>query len=96
MSALPIPFAVASNLEQPFQEAITAAGLTPPDTIIADGKIYRFSTSGKRGDDSGWYMLHTDGIAAGAFGCWRQVSLAGGATALATINHTIETHMQTS
>ena len=61
MSALPISFA----------GAITAAGLTPPDTIIADGKIHRFSTNGKHGDDSGWYILHTDGIAAGAFGCWR-------------------------
>ena len=54
-----------------FRAAIAAAGLTPPVEIIADGKIHRFSTNGKRGDDSGWYMLHTDGIAAGAFGCWR-------------------------
>ena len=54
-----------------FRLAIAAAGLTPPDTIIADGKIRRFSTNGERGDDSGWYMLHIDRIAAGAFGCWR-------------------------
>ena len=54
-----------------FRLAIAAAGLTAPDLIHDDGRIHRFSTNGKRSDDSGWYMLHTDGIAAGAFGCWR-------------------------
>lgn len=54
-----------------FRLAIAAAGLIPPDTIHADGAIHRFSTSGKRGDDSGWYVLHLDGIPAGCFGCWR-------------------------
>lgn len=55
-----------------FREAIRAAGLTPPDTIHGDGTLHRFSTNGKRGDDSGWYVLHLDGLPAGAFGCWRQ------------------------
>ena len=54
-----------------FRLAIAAAGLEAPDSIHPDGAIHRFSTNGKRGDDSGWYMLHTDGTAAGAFGCWR-------------------------
>jgi phage/plasmid primase-like uncharacterized protein len=54
-----------------FRLAIEAAGIEAPDSINPDGKIHRFSTSGKRGDVSGWYILHTDGIAAGAFGCWR-------------------------
>lgn len=54
-----------------FKLAIAAAGLTPPDYIIPDGKLHRFSSSGKPRDDSGWYMLHLDGIPAGAFGCWR-------------------------
>ena len=54
-----------------FRLAIAAAGLEAPDSINADGAIHRFSTNGKRGDDSGWYMLHLDGTAAGAFGCWR-------------------------
>ena len=54
-----------------FKLAIAAAGLTPPDNIIADGAIHRFSSNGKPRDDSGWYMLHLDGIAGGAFGCWR-------------------------
>lgn len=55
-----------------FRLAIAAAGLEAPDNINPDGAIHRFSTNGKRSDDSGWYMLHTDGIAAGAFGCWRE------------------------
>lgn len=55
-----------------FRLAIAAAGLEAPDSINPDGAIHRFSTNGRRGDDSGWYMLHTDGIAAGAFGCWRE------------------------
>ena len=67
-----IPFAVASNPEQAFQGAISSAGLAPPDTIIADGKIQRFSTNGKRGDDAGWYILHLDNIPAGSFGNWRE------------------------
>ena len=54
-----------------FRLAIAAAGLEAPESIHADGAIHRFSTNGRRGDGSGWYMLHTDGIAAGAFGCWR-------------------------
>ena len=54
-----------------FRLAIAAAGLEAPDSIKPDGAIHRFSTNGRRGDDSGWYMLHTDGVAAGAFGCWR-------------------------
>jgi putative DNA primase/helicase len=54
-----------------FRLEIAAAGLTPPDTINGDGAIHRFSTNGRRGDDSGWYLLHLDGIPAGSFGCWR-------------------------
>ena len=71
MSAALIPFAVTSIPEQAFQSSIAVTGLTPPDTIIADGKIHRFGTNGKPRDDSGWYMLRLDGIPAGAFGCWR-------------------------
>ena len=60
-----------SNPIEQFRQAIAAAGLTPPDEIIADGAIHRYSTNGRRGDDSGWYVFHADGIASGAFGCWR-------------------------
>ena len=39
-----------------FIDAIRANGLEPPRVIHLDGKIHRFSASGKRGDDSGWYV----------------------------------------
>ena len=35
-------------------------------------RIHRFSSNGKPTDNAGWYVLFTDGIAAGAFGCWRE------------------------
>ena len=54
-----------------FQDAIRAAGMTAPDTIEADGKLHRFAPNGTRGDDAGWYVLHDDGIPAGAYGNWR-------------------------
>jgi phage/plasmid primase-like uncharacterized protein len=54
-----------------FRDAIRAAGIEPPSEIVADGGLHRFATNGKRGDDAGWYIFHSDGIPAGAFGCWR-------------------------
>ncbi len=54
-----------------FRQAIEASGLPTPADIHDDAKLHRFSTNGKRGDDSGWYVLHSDGIPAGSFGCWR-------------------------
>jgi len=62
---------LTGNAVSAFRNAIAASGLTPPDTIIADGKRHRFASSGKRGDDAGWYVMHLDGVPAGAFGCWR-------------------------
>jgi len=55
-----------------FRQAIATAGLSPPTEIIDDGAIHRFSTDGKPSHKSGWYMLHSDGIAAGSFGDWRE------------------------
>ncbi len=54
--------------EQAFQAAIAAAGLTQPDTIIADGKIHRFATN----DKPGWYIYHGGNIPMGQFGYWRE------------------------
>lgn len=56
---------------QQFKDAIQASGLIPPDAIEEDGELRRFSSNGKRGDDSGWYVFHADGISAGSFGDWR-------------------------
>ena len=61
---------MSSAIDQ-FRSAIVGAGLVPPDEIHDDGLLHRFSTSGKRQDLSGWYCLHSDGVPAGAFGCWR-------------------------
>lgn len=59
-------------INEQFQSAITAAGLVVPEVIQGDGALHRYSTNGKHGDQSGWYVLHDDGdMAAGAFGCWR-------------------------
>jgi putative DNA primase/helicase len=63
--------AVEDCATQQFRAAIQDAGLHPPLVIEPDGKLHRFSTNGKRGDDAGWYVFHGDGIAAGAFGDWR-------------------------
>lgn len=59
------------NSVDTFRQAIAQAGLTPPETILADGKLHRFSSNGDRADDAGWYVLHIDGIPAGSFGDWR-------------------------
>ena len=61
-----------NNLLEQFRQAIAAAGLTPPIDIIAHGAIHRFSTNGNPSNKNGWNMLHTDGVAAGAFGDWRE------------------------
>jgi len=50
-----------------FQAAMIAAGLEPPETIEADGKIHRYP--GRSG--ASWYLLRLDGIPAGCFGSWR-------------------------
>lgn len=61
-----------NNTQNPdFMAAIRAAGFYPPNEIIPDGKLHRFSTSGKRGDDAGWYVFFNDNIPAGMFGDWR-------------------------
>jgi putative DNA primase/helicase len=54
-----------------FRDAISSAGIEPPEVIEADGTLRRFSSNGKRGDDAGWYVLYSDDISAGTFGDWR-------------------------
>ncbi|MCC5794008.1 MAG: AAA family ATPase [Chromatiales bacterium] len=51
--------------------AIAAAGLTPPERIIPDGKIHRFSTNGTRSKRPGWYAMYEGEHRIGVFGCWR-------------------------
>lgn len=55
-----------------FAAAMQAAGITPPRQIIADDRIHRFYIDGdRRGTKNGFYVLHTDGLPAGAFGSWK-------------------------
>jgi len=59
------------NPSSNFIDEIKAAGITPPDEVIADGALHRFSSNGKPGDDSGWYVFYDGVVPAGAYGCWR-------------------------
>ena len=64
-----------STIEIDFIQAIKEAGLEPPDKIVVDGQFNRFSSEGRPSDKSGWYVLSdlSDGVIAGAFGCWRSI-----------------------
>lgn len=66
------------NFEAPkakFISMLVVSGLQPPEQVLADGKLHRFSSNGKPGDKAGYYILYTnsDGSIAGKFGCWRSV-----------------------
>lgn len=58
--------------EDQFAQAMRAYGLEPPDEIVADGEVHRFSVAGERaGRKSGAYRLYADGRPAGWFQNWR-------------------------
>lgn len=59
------------NYIDQFLRSIQAAGITPPDSVLEDGKLHRFSSNGKPRDEAGWYILHSGNIPAGSFGDWR-------------------------
>ena len=52
-------------------EAISRTGIIPPSSLKFDGQVHRFN-NGKKKDKSAWYIAYDDGIAAGAFGDWRE------------------------
>lgn len=55
-----------------FREAMNRI-IPPPESIIADGSLHRYTVPGdKAKSDNGWYVLHADDPAAGAFGCWKR------------------------
>ena len=59
------------NTEAIFGAAMAEYGLTPA-TIVADGQRHRFDApDDKKGKKSAWYILHGDGVPAGAFGNWK-------------------------
>lgn len=49
-----------------FKHAMVADGMTPPDTIIADGRIHRYGHK-----KNSWYVYHEGDISGGAYGCWK-------------------------
>lgn len=57
-----------------FRDAMAAAGLPYHGPINADAeKVSRFTVEGDRPKSmTGWYVLYTDGIPAGEFGCWKR------------------------
>ncbi|MDO9170133.1 MAG: toprim domain-containing protein [Methylobacter sp.] len=57
------------NIIEPFKNAMLDSIGSAPETIIGDGKLHRFKIEGKL---TAWYSLHLDGVAAGAFGDWKQ------------------------
>src|SRR4029077_8671684 len=64
-------FYPSTSAEADFLDAIAAAGLSPPKSIIADDKFHRFASDGSRNDRAGWYVFHHDGERAELFGCVR-------------------------
>lgn len=67
----PILLTPTSHFVDSFAEAIARASLGYPE-IIPDGTLHRFrAPDDKPGQCSGWYVLHLDGLPAGAFGSWR-------------------------
>jgi len=64
--------AVLNDPVAEFASAARNAGLEIYGHIVADGKIHRCQIGDDRkGKKNGWYVLHLDGIPAGAFGSWK-------------------------
>lgn len=64
---------LSGDIPDAFCQAMQNAGIEPPVEIIADGTLHRFTVAGdKARSDNGWYVLHADHPAAGAFGCWKR------------------------
>jgi hypothetical protein len=58
---------------QEFRHAMHGFGIDFKDDIRADGTLQRFTPDGEgRGSKSGWYVLFSGPILAGAFGCWKR------------------------
>ena len=61
-----------NTLKSDFLRAVSTAGIKPPQNVVIDGQIHRFSTNDKIGDNAGWYVLKNHGdFTFGAFGDWR-------------------------
>jgi len=55
-----------------FAAAMAAAGVPHDGDIIPDGKIHRYHMDrNRKSRRDGWYLCHSDGTPAGAFGSWK-------------------------
>ncbi|MDX1902279.1 MAG: toprim domain-containing protein [Gammaproteobacteria bacterium] len=62
----------SNQIIQNFQAAMVEHGITPPQQIISDGKLYRFHVQGdKKGSKNGYYLLFMNNISCGVFGSWK-------------------------
>jgi len=59
------------SMESFLEKIREVTGGAPAYEALVPGKMIRFATSDRRGDDSGWCKLFED-CESGVFGCWRQ------------------------
>lgn len=61
-----------SDVCSTFADTARGRGLLIEGPAIGDGSLHRVHVNGdKRGTRNGWYLLHLDGVPAGAFGSWK-------------------------
>ena len=63
-----------SKHQEEFLRAIMNSRLTPPDTVVADGKVHRFRSEVGSKNQNGWYILHLAPKPYGIYGCWKNMS----------------------
>ncbi|WP_147653994.1 toprim domain-containing protein [Vulcaniibacterium gelatinicum] len=60
------------NAAADFTDAARRYGLAIDGPAVGDGAVHRVHVEGdRRGSRNGWYLLHLDGVPAGAFGSWK-------------------------
>lgn len=70
--AFDLPAIEQRTPEEQLKDAMHNAGIIPPNNIIFDGKLRRFfSSRNRKKGKTGWYVVFSDGVPAGQFGCWR-------------------------
>ena len=66
-------FNEAIEVIEKFRQAMSNAGIATTSEVVADGTIHRFMVEGdKAGSKNGWYILHSDSLPAGSFGCHKR------------------------
>jgi putative DNA primase/helicase len=61
-----------ADFEEAFRTAMADAGVQYSGPIHADGRLHRIHAEGDSpGSRNAWFVLHGDGVPAGAFGTWK-------------------------